>query len=101
MLELYFERLTRRNSAAYAEACAKYFRDMVSAGPLFSAARPSRELSVQVKFTSIRHPQRTERIYWRSRRNRPLSPSDTPSGNRFTTGQNGPVEAIIKLQRIL
>jgi hypothetical protein len=57
MLELYFEQLTRRNSAAYAEACAKYFRDMVSAGPLFFCGKTfEQSFSVQVKFTSIRHP---------------------------------------------
>lgn len=57
MLEFYFEQLTRRNSAAYAEAYAKYFRDMASAGPLFSGGMPfEQSFSVQVKFTPMRHP---------------------------------------------
>lgn len=57
MLELYFEQLTCRNSAAYAEACAKYFRDMVSAGPLFFCGKTfEQSFSVQVKFTPMRHP---------------------------------------------
>jgi len=57
MLEFYFEKLPRRNSAAYAEACARYFRDMSGAGPLFSGGKPfEQSFSVQVKFTPLRHP---------------------------------------------
>jgi len=57
MLELYFEQLTRRNSAAYAAAYSKYFRDMASAGPLFFGDKTfEQSFSVQVKFTPMRHP---------------------------------------------
>jgi hypothetical protein len=57
MLELYFEQLTRRNSAAYAAAYSKYFRDMASAGPLFFGDMIfEQSFSVQVKFTPMRHP---------------------------------------------
>lgn len=57
MLELYFEQLTRRNSAAYAAAYSKYFQDMASAGPLFFGDMIfEQSFSVQVKFTPMRHP---------------------------------------------
>lgn len=57
MLELYYEQLTRRSSAAYAAAYSKYFRDMASAGPLFFGEIDfEQSFSVQLKFIPLKHP---------------------------------------------
>lgn len=57
MLDFYFEKLTRRNSIAYAEAYAKYFQDMAAAGALFFDDKPfEQSFSVQLKFMPMHHP---------------------------------------------
>ena len=60
----YFEQLTPQQRGIR-RSLREVISGMVSAGR-FSAADLRAE-PVQVKFTSIRHPQRTERIYWRRR----------------------------------
>jgi hypothetical protein len=61
MLDLYFEQLLRRSGAAYAAAYSRYFRDMVSAGPLFfKEADFEQSFSVQLKFTPLHHPSDIE-----------------------------------------
>lgn len=57
MLDLYFEQLKHRSSATYAAAYSRYFRDMVSAGPLFFGAIDfEQSFSIQLKFTPLHHP---------------------------------------------
>lgn len=57
MLELYFENLTRRNSAAYAEAYARYYQDMVDAGALLFGDMPfEQDFPVKVRFIPLRLP---------------------------------------------
>ena len=63
MLEFYFEKLTRHNSAAYAEAYARYFQEMAAAGALFFGDTPfEQSFPIQVKFTPMRHPAMNEKI---------------------------------------
>lgn len=60
MLELYFEQLPRRSSAAYAAAYLKYFQDMASAGQLFFRKSDfEQSFSAQLKFTPLHHPANT------------------------------------------
>lgn len=57
MLDLYFGQLTHRSSATYAAAYSRYFRDMVSAGPLFFGEIDfEQSFSIQLKFTPLHHP---------------------------------------------
>ncbi|OQB26107.1 MAG: hypothetical protein BWY11_00057 [Firmicutes bacterium ADurb.Bin182] len=57
MLELYFEKLPRRNSEAYAVAYAKYYRDMIGGGALLVPGTPfGQEFDVKVKFVPLPHP---------------------------------------------
>lgn len=57
MLELYFEKLPRRNNEAYAVAYAKYFRDMIGGGALLVPGTPfGQEFDAKVKFVPLIHP---------------------------------------------
>lgn len=57
MLELYFEKLPRRNSEAYAVAYAKYFRDMIGGGALLVPDIPfGQKFDVKVKFVPLLQP---------------------------------------------
>ena len=57
MLELYLEPLKRRSPDAYAEAYAKYFTDMETAGALlFDVNSFEQSFSVQINFVPMAHP---------------------------------------------
>lgn len=57
MLELYFEKLPRRNSEAYAVAYAKYFREMIGGGDMLSIGQEFEQgFDIKVKFVPLLHP---------------------------------------------
>lgn len=63
MLDFYFEKLTRRSSAAYAEAYARYFQEMAATGALFFGDTPfEQSFPIQVRFTPMRHPTMKAKI---------------------------------------
>ncbi len=57
MLELYFEKLPRRNSEAYAVTYAKYFREMIGGGDMLSIGQEFEQgFNLKVKFVPLLHP---------------------------------------------